>query len=59
MVICAIILRNNSYSIYMDFIIIMFIKVLVSINKNVLINRESKEKNKMILGYVLYGCIFL
>lgn len=59
MVICAIILRNNLYSIYMDFIIIMFIKVLVSINKNVLINRESKEKNKMILGYVLYGCIFL
>lgn len=59
MVICAIILRNNFYSIYMDIIIIMFIKVLVSINKNVLINRESKEKNKMILGYVLYGCIFL
>lgn len=44
MVICVNILRNNLYSIYMDFIIIMFIKVLVSINKNVLMNRESKEK---------------
>lgn len=28
----------------MDFIIIMFIKALVSTNKNVLMNRESKEK---------------
>lgn len=59
MAICAIISRNNSYSIYMDFIIIMFIKALVSTNKNVLMNRESKEKNKMILGHALHGCIFL
>lgn len=44
MVICVIILCNNLYSIYMDIIIIIFIEVLVSINKNVLMNRELKEK---------------
>lgn len=42
----------------MDIIIIMFIEALVSTNKNVLMNRESKEKNKMILGRALHGCIF-
>lgn len=46
MVICAIILSNDLYSIYMDIIISIFIEVLVSINKNVLMNRELKEKKK-------------